>query len=106
MFGPYGSVTEARIITDRATSLSKGYGFVTMATIEGAQVRCWLEVWQSVDIYIYSAIEGIHRHRLYSTKWLKNIGCIALLKVIFAIGIGKFLGPMPNLEMPIIAVRN
>jgi RNA recognition motif-containing protein len=37
MFAAHGEVTEARIITDRETGRSRGFGFVTMANNEGAQ---------------------------------------------------------------------
>ncbi len=31
MFSPYGEVTSAKVITDRATGKSRGFGFVEMA---------------------------------------------------------------------------
>jgi len=37
MFSPHGSVTSAKIITDRYTGQSRGFGFVEMATSEEAQ---------------------------------------------------------------------
>ena len=37
MFGQYGSVTSARVITDKFTGQSRGFGFVEMATSEEAQ---------------------------------------------------------------------
>jgi RNA recognition motif-containing protein len=37
MFAVHGDVTEARIITDRETGRSRGFGFVTMANNDGAQ---------------------------------------------------------------------
>jgi RNA recognition motif-containing protein len=37
MFAPHGEVAEARIITDRETGRSRGFGFVTMASNEAAQ---------------------------------------------------------------------
>ena len=37
MFAAHGEVTEARIITDRETGRSRGFGFVTMASNDGAQ---------------------------------------------------------------------
>lgn len=37
LFSPHGEVIEARIITDRETGRSRGFGFVTMASSEGAQ---------------------------------------------------------------------
>jgi heterogeneous nuclear ribonucleoprotein A1/A3 len=35
-FAKFGSVTEAKIITDKETGTSKGYGFVTYSDEEGA----------------------------------------------------------------------
>lgn len=35
MFAPYGTVLDGRIIVDRETHHSKGYGFVTMEEAEG-----------------------------------------------------------------------
>ena len=37
MFESYGSVLDAKVITDRDTGMSKCYGFVDMATDEGAK---------------------------------------------------------------------
>jgi len=37
MFAPYGSVESARIITDRTTGQSRGFGFVEMSTPAEAQ---------------------------------------------------------------------
>jgi RNA recognition motif-containing protein len=37
MFATHGEVIEARIITDRETGRSRGFGFVTMADNDGAQ---------------------------------------------------------------------
>lgn len=37
LFAKYGDITEAIVITDRATGRSKGFGFVTFATAEAAQ---------------------------------------------------------------------
>ncbi|HZS11233.1 MAG TPA: RNA-binding protein [Nitrospirales bacterium] len=37
MFAVYGSVTSARVITDKFTGQSRGFGFVEMATSEEAQ---------------------------------------------------------------------
>ena len=37
LFATYGEVTEAVVITDRATGRSKGFGFVTFAKPEDAQ---------------------------------------------------------------------
>lgn len=37
-FGQYGSVVEAKIMMDRETGRSRGFGFVTMSTAEEAHV--------------------------------------------------------------------
>ena len=37
MFGPYGSVQTAQVITDRDTGRSKGFGFVEMGSDQEAQ---------------------------------------------------------------------
>ena len=37
LFGAHGEVTEASVISDRATGRSKGFGFVEMASDEGAK---------------------------------------------------------------------
>lgn len=37
LFSPYGSVVSARVITDRFTGQSRGFGFVEMGTGEAAQ---------------------------------------------------------------------
>ena len=37
LFAKYGDITEAIVITDRATGRSKGFGFVTFATAEAAK---------------------------------------------------------------------
>ena len=45
MFSPFGPVLNVRIIIDRDTGASKGYGFVTMAAPAMAQVRvCWMQL--------------------------------------------------------------
>jgi len=36
-FAPYGTLESARVITDKFTGRSKGFGFVEMSTEEGAQ---------------------------------------------------------------------
>ncbi|XP_022143719.1 organelle RRM domain-containing protein 2, mitochondrial [Momordica charantia] len=36
-FSSFGQLVEAKVITDRATGRSKGFGFVTYATIEDAE---------------------------------------------------------------------
>ena len=36
VFSPHGQVTSARVITDRDTGRSRGFGFVEMATVEEA----------------------------------------------------------------------
>jgi cold-inducible RNA-binding protein len=35
-FGAHGTVTDSTVITDRMTGKSKGFGFVTMSTVEEA----------------------------------------------------------------------
>ncbi|KAE8099444.1 hypothetical protein FH972_017426 [Carpinus fangiana] len=35
-FSPFGQIVDAKIVTDRATGRSKGFGFVTYASIEEA----------------------------------------------------------------------
>ena len=37
LFAEYGEVTEAQVITDRDTGRSRGFGFVEMASTEGAE---------------------------------------------------------------------
>jgi len=37
LFSPYGNVAEVNIAVDRANHKSRGFGFVTMATSEGAR---------------------------------------------------------------------
>ena len=37
LFVPFGPVSEVNLMTDRSTGRSRGFGFVTMATPEGAQ---------------------------------------------------------------------
>lgn len=37
MFAPYGEVTSAKIVSDKFTNRSKGFGFVEMATDEEAK---------------------------------------------------------------------
>jgi RNA recognition motif-containing protein len=37
LFAPYGSVVDARVITDRTTGQSKGFGFVEMSTEDEAR---------------------------------------------------------------------
>src|SRR2546423_851073 len=37
LFGQAGEITEIALITDRETGRPKGFGFVEMATVEGAQ---------------------------------------------------------------------
>ncbi|RID61624.1 hypothetical protein BRARA_E00758 [Brassica rapa] len=36
-FAPFGELVDARVITDRETGRSKGFGFVTYATIQDAE---------------------------------------------------------------------
>lgn len=37
LFAPYGNVAEVNLAVDRSNGRSRGFGFVTMATPEGAQ---------------------------------------------------------------------
>ncbi len=37
LFGQHGDVTDAKIVTDRETGRSRGFGFVTMGNSEAAQ---------------------------------------------------------------------
>ncbi|XP_047946777.1 organelle RRM domain-containing protein 2, mitochondrial-like isoform X2 [Salvia hispanica] len=37
-FAKYGEVVQAKVITDHATTLSKGFGFVNYATIQDAEL--------------------------------------------------------------------
>ena len=37
LFGAHGEVTDARIVTDRETGRSRGFGFVTMTNADAAQ---------------------------------------------------------------------
>lgn len=37
MFAAFGPITEVNLITDRTTGRSRGFAFVTMATVEGAK---------------------------------------------------------------------
>jgi RNA recognition motif-containing protein len=37
LFAPYGNVESAKVISDKATGQSKGFGFVEMSTEEEAQ---------------------------------------------------------------------
>src|ERR671933_467785 len=37
LFGAHGEVTDARIVTDRETGRSRGFGFVTMTDADAAQ---------------------------------------------------------------------
>lgn len=49
MFGPYGAVQTAHLITDRDTGRSKGFGFVEMATDQEAQAAIGGLNGQTVD---------------------------------------------------------
>ncbi|EDO40104.1 predicted protein [Nematostella vectensis] len=39
-FAQFGEIREAVVIKDRVTKKSKGYGFVTMATSDAAELAC------------------------------------------------------------------
>jgi RNA recognition motif-containing protein len=47
-FAQAGAVTEARIITDRMSGRSKGFGFVEMATEEEAQAA--IDMWHGKEL--------------------------------------------------------
>ena len=49
LFGEHGEVTSVNIITDRATGRSRGFGFVEMATEEGARAAIAALDGQEVD---------------------------------------------------------
>jgi RNA recognition motif-containing protein len=49
-FAAAGTVTSAKIITDRDTGLSRGFGFVEMATVEEAQ--------KAIDMFNGQEMEG------------------------------------------------
>ncbi len=49
-FASAGTVTSAKIITDRDTGLSRGFGFVEMSTIEEAQ--------KAIDMFNGQEMEG------------------------------------------------
>ena len=57
IFLPFGPVVSARIITDKMTGKSKGFGFVEMETQEDAQ----------------KAIEAIHGAELHGRTLIVNI---------------------------------
>eukprot|EP00193_Tetraselmis_chui_P017343 CAMPEP_0177781744 /NCGR_PEP_ID=MMETSP0491_2-20121128/18042_1 /TAXON_ID=63592 /ORGANISM="Tetraselmis chuii, Strain PLY429" /LENGTH=584 /DNA_ID=CAMNT_0019301887 /DNA_START=232 /DNA_END=1982 /DNA_ORIENTATION=+ len=48
LFAPYGTVVEAKVICDRATGVSRGFGFVTMGNPQEAQ----------------TAVQGLHQYRI------------------------------------------
>jgi hypothetical protein len=64
LFAPYGTVVEAKVICDRATGVSRGFGFVTMGNPQEAQTAVqvrptytqprappyWLAVRQCFDV--------------------------------------------------------
>ncbi len=47
-FSAAGTVTDAKVITDRETGRSKGFGFVTMSTADEAQTA--LEMFHQKDL--------------------------------------------------------
>jgi RNA recognition motif-containing protein len=49
MFAAYGPVTEVNLIMDRMSGRSRGFGFVTMATAEGAQAAIAALAGQNVN---------------------------------------------------------
>ena len=56
LFAPYGTVTSARVITDKYTNRSRGFGFVEMATGEEAK----------------AAISGLNGTRLEERELIVN----------------------------------
>ncbi len=56
LFAAHGEVKEASMITDRVTGRSKGFGFVEMATEEGAK----------------KAIEGLNEHNIGGRNLMVN----------------------------------
>lgn len=56
LFTPYGAVTSANVIMDRATGRSRGFGFVEMASDDEAR----------------SAIEGLEGHDIGGRKLSVN----------------------------------
>lgn len=49
LFATHGEVSKAQVITDRDSGRSRGFGFVGMATAEGAQAAIGALNGQSVD---------------------------------------------------------
>jgi RNA recognition motif-containing protein len=49
LFAPHGEVTKAQVITDRDSGRSRGFGFVEMATAEGAEAAIGVLNGHSVD---------------------------------------------------------
>ena len=49
LFGEYGEVTKAQVITDRDTGRSRGFGFVEMATSDAAKAAIEALNGRSVD---------------------------------------------------------
>ena len=47
-FGNYGEITEAKVITDRDTGRSRGFGFVTFT--EGADAQAAMEAMDGQDL--------------------------------------------------------
>lgn len=56
LFAAYGSVTSARVITDKFTGQSRGFGFVEMASGDEAQ----------------KAIDGLNGHKLEQRTLVVN----------------------------------
>lgn len=56
LFGAHGEVAEASVISDRATGRSKGFGFVEMASEDGAK----------------KAVEALHEQRVAGRNLIVN----------------------------------
>jgi cold-inducible RNA-binding protein len=57
LFAPHGEIVKAQVVTDRDSGRSRGFGFVEMATADGAQ----------------AAIEALNGHRLDGRDLTVNI---------------------------------
>ncbi|MBU0553442.1 RNA-binding protein, partial [Myxococcota bacterium] len=60
-FEPFGEVTDAKVITDRETGRSRGFGFVTFATSEEAQAAIQGMDGQDIDGRSVKVNEALER---------------------------------------------